>query len=431
MPDTRRRGTRTHIALAVFLGLVTAFGVGVELAHSQTKEVEALIEQYIKLEKQGRYSEAIPLAQRALAIFEKSLGPDHPNVAASLNNLAELYLNQGRYADAVPLFKRSLAIKEKTLGPDHPKVASSLNSLAVLYARQGRYADAEPLFKRSLAIREKSLGPDHPNVGASLGELAGLYNKQGRYADADPLFKRSLAILEKSRGPNDPEVAALLNNFAGLYGNQGRYADVEPLYKRSLAIFEKSLGPDHPNVAAPLSGLAVLYARQGRYADAVPLYKRSLAILEKSFGPCRGSGLDLDVIASRRGVWHQFRNNTTGLGNHPTWRHRHHPAGLRAARLKTIKIGLRPIVIFVVFDAKPGDFGINRSGDLFLRLLDLGAPLLARTDDVKCTPRKHAGDGIEVRRVNIAANPRRLKWNRPTSAECVRHLWPVTKSGDA
>ena len=60
--------------------------------------------------------------------------------------------------------KRALAIREKALGPDHPDVAVSLNNLAGLYAYQGRYADAEPLFKRALAIREKALGPDHPDV---------------------------------------------------------------------------------------------------------------------------------------------------------------------------------------------------------------------------------------------------------------------------
>ena len=53
----------------------------------------------------------------------KALGPDHPNVATSLNNLAELYRNQGKYAEAEPLYKRSLAIREKALGPDHPDVA--------------------------------------------------------------------------------------------------------------------------------------------------------------------------------------------------------------------------------------------------------------------------------------------------------------------
>ena len=60
--------------------------------------------------------------------------PIIPMSRVSLNNLAALYEAQGRYADAEPLYKRSLAICEKALGPDHPDVAMSLNNLAVLYA---------------------------------------------------------------------------------------------------------------------------------------------------------------------------------------------------------------------------------------------------------------------------------------------------------
>ena len=89
-----------------------------------------------------------------------------------------LYDNQGRYAEAEPLYKRALAIREKALGPDHPDVALSLNNLAFLYDKQGRYADAEPLYKRSLAISEKALGPDHPDVATSLNNLAALYSNR-------------------------------------------------------------------------------------------------------------------------------------------------------------------------------------------------------------------------------------------------------------
>ena len=56
--------------------------------------------------------------RRARAIFEKALGPDHPEVATNLNNLAELYRVQGRYAEAEPLNRRSLAIREKAFGPE-------------------------------------------------------------------------------------------------------------------------------------------------------------------------------------------------------------------------------------------------------------------------------------------------------------------------
>ena len=76
--------------------------------------------------------EAIPLAQRVIAIHEKSLGPNHQDVATSLNNLSTLYLEQGRYADAELLSKRSLVIREKALGPDHPGVAASLGSCGAI-----------------------------------------------------------------------------------------------------------------------------------------------------------------------------------------------------------------------------------------------------------------------------------------------------------
>ncbi|CAN0560911.1 unnamed protein product, partial [Laminaria digitata] len=45
---------------------------------------------------------------------------------------------QGNYAEAGPLYKRTLAIYEKALGPEHPSVATSLNNLAVLLENQVR-----------------------------------------------------------------------------------------------------------------------------------------------------------------------------------------------------------------------------------------------------------------------------------------------------
>jgi tetratricopeptide (TPR) repeat protein len=162
------------------------FGFYLSLPHAalaQVDEAAALNQQVLQLYSQGRYSEAIPLAQRALTIREKALGADHPDVAVSLNNLA--------VADAKQSHKRALTIREKALGPNHPDVALSLNNLAGIDQAQGRYAEAEPLYKRSLAIREKALSPDHPDVAQALNNLAELYRGLGRYADAEPLYKRS------------------------------------------------------------------------------------------------------------------------------------------------------------------------------------------------------------------------------------------------
>ena len=55
----------------------------------------------------GEYAKAEPLYQEALRIRQKVLGPEHPDTATSLNNLAELYLDMtGEYAKAEPLFRK-------------------------------------------------------------------------------------------------------------------------------------------------------------------------------------------------------------------------------------------------------------------------------------------------------------------------------------
>jgi tetratricopeptide (TPR) repeat protein len=234
---------------------------------------------------QAKYAEAEPLYRQALAIRERVLGPEHPDVAESLNNLAELLESQGKYAEAEPLYRRALAIDERALGAEHTSVATDLNNLAGLLDSQGKYADAEPLYRRALAIGKKTLGPDHPDVATRLNNLAGLLKSQGKYAEAEPLYRRALAIVEKALGPEHPNVATSLNNLAKLLDSQGKYTEAEPLYRRSLAINEKTLGPEHPDTAFPLDNLAKLLRTLGKYAEAEPLHRRALAIREKVLGP--------------------------------------------------------------------------------------------------------------------------------------------------
>ena len=50
-----------------------------------------------------------------------------------LNILALVYRDQSKFKEATTLLKDALAIREKTLGPDHLAVAATLNNLAVLH----------------------------------------------------------------------------------------------------------------------------------------------------------------------------------------------------------------------------------------------------------------------------------------------------------
>jgi tetratricopeptide (TPR) repeat protein len=235
-------------------------------------------------EAQGRYDEAEPLYQQALAIMRERLGEQHPDTATSLNNLAGLYEAQGRYDEAEPLYQQALAIRKARLGEQHPDTAASLNNLAGLYRAQGRYDEAEPLYQQALAIRKARLGEQHPDTAASLNNLAVLYQAQGRYDEAEPLYQQALAIRKARLGEQHPDTATSLNNLAGLYHAQGRYDEAEPLCLQALAIRKARLGEQHPDTAASLNNLAVLYHAQGRYDEAEPLCLQALAIRKARLG---------------------------------------------------------------------------------------------------------------------------------------------------
>ena len=164
----------------------------------------------------------------------------------------------GAYAAARSLSERALAICEKALGPDHPDTGMRLNNLALLLKAQGDFAAARPLSERALAINEKALGPDHPDTATTLGNLAGLLHDQSESASARPLYERALAIRENALGPHHPTSATSLNSLALLLQAQGEVAAARPLYERALAIREKALGPDHPDTATVRRNLAAL-----------------------------------------------------------------------------------------------------------------------------------------------------------------------------
>ena len=246
------------VAFATALVAAPVLVTGPATAQSNVN-VGALNKQIQQLYRAGKYTEAVRLAERYVALARKRHGEQGTEFATAISWLGILYVAQSRYAEAEPLYKHALAIREKALGPGHPHVSITLNNLALLYSTQGRYAEAEKLYNRALAIAGKAQGRNHPVLGISLNNLALLYKSQGRYAEAEPLFKRSLALVEKVQGPNHPHLATSLNNLASLYQDQGRYAKAEPLLKRALAIREKVLPTGHPEIALTRAQLAVLY----------------------------------------------------------------------------------------------------------------------------------------------------------------------------
>ena len=154
-------------------------------------------------------SEAEPLIRRALAIDEKGSGPEHPDVATDLNNLALPLQTMNRLSEAEPLYRRALAIDEKSFGPSHPDVAIRLNNLALLLEGANRISEAEPLMRRALAIDEKSFGPDLPKMARDLNNPAALLEDQGRWPEAIAFHRKAKPVITGAHAGGDPDRGGL------------------------------------------------------------------------------------------------------------------------------------------------------------------------------------------------------------------------------
>jgi tetratricopeptide (TPR) repeat protein len=107
------------------------------------------------------------------------LGPEHPQVAHPLNNLAALYSMQGKDEQAKQLFQRARSIREKYLSPHHPELAQTLHDLAVFHLQRGRLDEGITCAERALSIRLQFLGDAHPKTVATRMLCAQLVQEQG------------------------------------------------------------------------------------------------------------------------------------------------------------------------------------------------------------------------------------------------------------
>ena len=237
------------------------------------------------LDPRARIEAEIADLRVAIATREAALGPDDPQLANPLNELARRLKSLGNLAAARPLYERSLALFEQGWGPQSIEVAVLSNNLGVVLLKLGDLQGARAAAERAVAVFEALGGPDDPAVAPYLGLLGEVLRVQGEFEQAEAVFERALALSETSRGPVHPEVCQALGNLGLLKSQRGDSAGALPLFERALDIAEQVYGPDHPSVATPLANLGSTQFLRGEYEPARANLERALALLERAVGP--------------------------------------------------------------------------------------------------------------------------------------------------
>jgi tetratricopeptide (TPR) repeat protein len=251
--------------------------------HPEVAKIESNIG--IVLKDQGDLKSARDHFERALRINERNFGPDHIETASYANNLGLVFLDLGDLERAWVNLERAEAILSNTYGPDHPEVAKTVVNIGIVLKDQGDLKSARDHFERALRINEKAYGLDHLEVAAVVINLGAVLAAQGDLKSARDHFERALAIDEKAYGPDHPTVATDVNNLGAVFFAQGDLKSARDHFERALKITEIVYGPDHTEVAAVENNLGAVLAAQGDLKSARDHFERALNIDTKAFGP--------------------------------------------------------------------------------------------------------------------------------------------------
>jgi tetratricopeptide (TPR) repeat protein len=213
--------------------------------------------------RMGRYAEAEPLVEEALALWREILGPSHVNVAVALNNVAGLYGSRGRHEDAQRCQAEALKIDEAAYGEFSPFVANDLNNVGVSLVNLRKFSAGQQVLRRAIDIAGSSTTP-HPRLSDYLANLAASLAFTHHYDEAEDLLGRALSMQIAARGRNHPSVGTTMVRMAECALKLKRYATAMRRAEEALGILRTRLGDKHPDTGAAYFTLAVAYVKNKR-----------------------------------------------------------------------------------------------------------------------------------------------------------------------
>ncbi len=241
-----------------------------------------------KLVLDGRFSEAEPLARRALADAEARSGTHSKDVADALDVLLEIseFSDRIRNPQDQALAERTVAVTEEAYGSGSKELAQALRHAGGLARHNEDYAAARALYKRAIELHEAL-----PAAADSLRERAQAWNGMALllkdtfdYQGAKADYERALPLYEKALGHENRDVAVCLNNLATTLARLGDYAGATVRYQEALRIYEKTVGPEHILTAGCLNNFAYMLTETGKPAEAAELLRKVVRIATATYG---------------------------------------------------------------------------------------------------------------------------------------------------
>jgi tetratricopeptide (TPR) repeat protein len=228
------------------------------------------------------------LYREAMQIHREAFGELDLRVAADRRSLTLALRNLGRYDEALTEAKASADIYERILGPKHPDVGSALITLGTTHYHMAHYEEAEAALRRGVDIARASLG-NNPSTAASMNNLGLMLMDWKGLDEADRILSEAMQIDLTALGPNHVSTLAIASNLGELHMRQGKLEQAERELRDVVARGQAAKVKDQ---IWELFRLGEVCRQRGDWHEAITLNREALRQAVTFFSPnARHAGL--------------------------------------------------------------------------------------------------------------------------------------------
>lgn len=204
------------------------------------------------------YPEALPIAERLVALTQEQYGADDRALINPLANVGTTQLRLGNHQAAETAYLRSVEIAESTVGTADRQLVRPLHGLGQTYYAVRQYEDASTVLRRAVDLSRNVDGLFNLAQLDMLESLIDSYVQLAQLADAEKEHQYAFRIAESAYGRNDVRMLGPLDRYARWFEFVGRYTTARVLHARALSIAERAGRGTMASVPA-LRGIARSY----------------------------------------------------------------------------------------------------------------------------------------------------------------------------
>ncbi len=185
-----------------------------------------------RMAEEGRYEEALDMAQEALS----RLPTASVETAPWLAHVGEIQDARGEPHLAEQAFQEALTALDLGMrrGPVRLRV---LTGLSKVYVKLGRAIDAESAAAQAVELVQASADATATSLAFTLRNLAAVQLWRKDFETAEATLEHIVALLGTALAPDDPELGTALLDLAFVYERNGRDAEARGLRDDAAAIF--------------------------------------------------------------------------------------------------------------------------------------------------------------------------------------------------